>query len=95
MLWTPGAMAPYCLVLLKKLDCQHSSDGRLFETRYEVVPCMSSDVINNNQHILRKKDCEGVVMQWSNPLTLQPEQSDGQGSIPDRFPQLEDHDNGS
>ena len=24
---------------------------------------------------------EGVVAQWSNPLTLQPEQSDGVGSI--------------
>ena len=37
-------------------------------------------------------------MKWCNPLTpltLQPEQSGGQGSIPDGVPPLERHDNGS
>ena len=38
---------------------------------------------------------EGVVAPWCNPLTLQPEQVGGVGSIPDRTPPLERHDNGS
>ena len=35
---------------------------------------------------------EGVVAQWCNPLTLQPEQTDGVGSKPGRTPPLESHD---
>ena len=39
---------------------------------------------------------EGVVVaQCCNPLTLQPEQSGGVGSIPIRAPSLEHHDKGS
>ena len=38
---------------------------------------------------------EGVVAQWCNPLTLQPEQSGGVGSSPGRAPPLERHDKGS
>ena len=38
---------------------------------------------------------EGVVAQWCNPLTLQPEQSGGVGSKPGRAPPLERHDKGS
>ena len=38
---------------------------------------------------------EGVVVPWCNPLTLQPEQSGGVGSIPCRAPPLECHDKGS
>ena len=38
---------------------------------------------------------EGVVAEWCNPLTLQPEQSGGQSSIPGRPSPLERHDNGS
>ena len=36
---------------------------------------------------------EGVVVQWCNPLTLQPE--GGVGSKPGRAPPLERHDKGS
>ena len=36
---------------------------------------------------------EGVVAQWCNLLTLQPEQSGGAGSKPGRAPPLERHDN--
>ena len=39
------------------------------------------------------KEVEGVVAQWCNPLTLQPEQSGGVGSKPDRASPLERHDN--
>ena len=35
---------------------------------------------------------EGVVAQWSNPLTLQPEQSGGVGSNTGTDPPLERHD---
>ena len=35
---------------------------------------------------------EGVVAQWCNPLTLQPELSGGVGSIPGRTPPFERHD---
>ena len=35
---------------------------------------------------------EGVVEQWCNPLTLQPEQAGVQGSIPGRASSLERHD---
>ena len=38
---------------------------------------------------------EGVVAPWCHPLTLQPEQSGGVGSIPGRTPLLERHDKGS
>ena len=38
---------------------------------------------------------EGVVVQWCNPLTLMPEQSDGVGSRPDRVSSLERHNKGS
>ena len=38
---------------------------------------------------------EGVVAPWCNHLTLQPEQSDGVGSIPGRTPPHECHDKGS
>ena len=69
MLWTPGAKAPYCLALLKKLDCQHSCDGRLFETRYAVVPCISSDVLlqtTSSTFYARKNVkvlwCSGVIL---------------------------------
>ena len=34
-------------------------------------------------------------MQWCNPLTLQLEQSDGQGSKPSIVPPLERHNTGS
>ena len=44
---------------------------------------------------LCKEDLEGVVAQWCNPLTLQPEQSGGVGSSPGRAPLLERHDKGS
>ena len=37
---------------------------------------------------------EVVVVQLCNPLTLQPEQSGGQGSIAGRAPPLERHDKG-
>ena len=38
---------------------------------------------------------EGVVAQWRNPLTSQPEQSGGVGSKPGGTPPLERHDKGS
>ena len=38
---------------------------------------------------------EGVFVQWCNPLTLQPEQSGGVGSIPGKNPPFERHDMGS
>ena len=38
---------------------------------------------------------EGFVAQWCNPLTLQPEQSGGVGSILSRTSPLERNDNGS
>ena len=38
---------------------------------------------------------EGDVALWCNPLTLQAEQSGGEGSDPDRAPPLERHDKGS
>ena len=34
------------------------------------------------------------MAKWCNPLTLQPEQSGGQGSITGRVPPLERHDKG-
>ena len=37
-------------------------------------------------------DVKGVVAQWCNPHTLQPEQSDRVGLIPSRGPPLEHHD---
>ena len=37
---------------------------------------------------------EGVVVQWCIPVTLQLEQSGGQGSIPGRLPPLDCHDKG-
>ena len=37
---------------------------------------------------------EGVVAQWCNPLTLQPEQSGGVRLTPGRVPPLERHDKG-
>ena len=37
---------------------------------------------------------QGVVAQWYNPLSLQPEQSSGVGSIPGRAPPLKPHDMG-
>ena len=37
----------------------------------------------------------GVVAQWCNPLTLQPEHSGGVGSRPGRASTLERHDNDS
>ena len=37
---------------------------------------------------------EVLVAQWCNPLTLQPEQSGGVGSIPGRAPPLECRDHG-
>ena len=37
---------------------------------------------------------EAAVAQWCNPWTLQPEQSGGVGSIPDRTLPLERHDKG-
>ena len=38
---------------------------------------------------------DGAVVLWCYPLTLQPEQSGGVGSIPGRAPLLERHDKGS
>ena len=35
------------------------------------------------------------MKQWYNPLTLRPEQSGGQGSVPGRAPSLEHHDKAS
>ena len=46
-------------------------------------------ILNNGPQL------EGVVAQWCNPLTLQPEQSGGVGSIRGRAPPLERHDKGS
>ena len=40
------------------------------------------------------RPAEGVVAPWCNPLTLQPEQSGGVGSISGRTPPLERHDKG-
>ena len=40
-------------------------------------------------------ECEGVVAQWCNPPTLQPDQSGGVGSIPGRNPPHERLDKGS
>ena len=37
----------------------------------------------------------GVITQWCNPLTLQPEQSGRDGSIPGSAPPLDCHDKGS
>ena len=41
-----------------------------------------------------KVSVEGVMAQWCNPLTLQPEQSGGVRSIPCRARPLERHDKG-
>ena len=38
---------------------------------------------------------EGVVATWCNPLALEPKESGGVGSIPDRTPPLERHEKGS
>ena len=46
-------------------------------------------------HSKTMKGTEGVVAPWCNPLTLQPEQSGGVGSIPGRTPPHERHDKGS
>ena len=43
---------------------------------------------------MRISSPEGIVAQWCNPLTFQPEQSGGVGSIPGRAPPLERHDKG-
>ena len=37
-------------------------------------------------------EVEGVMVQWCNPLTLRPEQSDSVGFMPSRTPPLEHHD---
>ena len=39
-------------------------------------------------------DVNCIVVQWCNPLTLQPEKSGGQNLIPGRAPSLERHDKG-
>ena len=43
----------------------------------------------------RRLQVQGIVVPWCNPLTLQPERSDGVGSSPDRVPPLERLDKGS
>ena len=43
-------------------------------------------------HIIDTGGIEGVVAQWCDPLTSQPEQSGGVGSIPGRDPPFERND---
>ena len=54
-----------------------------------------TDRTGSDTHASAKFFIEGVVAQWCNPLTLQPEQSGGVVSIPGRSPPLESHDKGS
>ena len=48
-----------------------------------------------NYKLFKSYTSEHVVAQWCHPLTLQPEQSGGQGSIHGRALPLERHDKGS
>ena len=57
-----------------------------FHVRYDINERLTSD------HLIY---IEGVVAQWYNPLTLQPVQSEGVGSMPGRAPPLEHHEKGS
>ena len=47
-----------------------------------------------SQYFLNNFECEDVVAEWCNPMTLQSEQSGGVGSIPGRAPTLERRDKG-
>ena len=52
-------------------------------------------VKSNLPLFFRTVTLEGVVAQWCNPLTLQPERSGGVGSRRDRASPLERHGKGS
>ena len=56
-----------------------------FVLTVEVLPSIS----------ILSQNFQGVVAQWCNPLTLQPERSGGVGLMPGRVVPLERHDKGS
>ena len=68
----------------------------------EILSHRKEEVVNSEEKVGAKSQpvellsfvviIEGVVSQWYNPLTLQPEQSGRVDSIPGRTPPLKRHD---